>query len=104
MAMPPPMVPAPMTATFSILRVGVSSGTSGILEAARSPRKAWRSAFDSGVCMSCQKISRSRRMPSSKGMDSEAATASTHFKGAGNLPATAPTVLRANCRKPSAFG
>ena len=31
MAMPPPMVPAPMTAAERISRVGVSLGTSGIL-------------------------------------------------------------------------
>ena len=45
MVMPPPMVPAPMTAAFSILRVGVSSGTSGILEVWRSAKNMWRSAF-----------------------------------------------------------
>jgi hypothetical protein len=49
MVMPPPMVPAPITPTLAILRVGVSSGTSGIFEAARSPVKAWRRARDSGV-------------------------------------------------------
>ena len=36
MAMPPPIVPAPITATLSILRRGVSAGTSAILLAARS--------------------------------------------------------------------
>ena len=36
-AMPPPMVPAPMIAAFLIGRTGVSSGTSGILV-------VWRSA------------------------------------------------------------
>ena len=40
MAMPPPIVPAPMTATFLIARVGVSAGTSGILLVARSAMKA----------------------------------------------------------------
>ena len=30
-AMPPPIVPAPITPTFLIAMVGVSSGTSGIL-------------------------------------------------------------------------
>jgi hypothetical protein len=44
MLMPPPIVPAPITATWAILRCGVSSGTSGILLAARSAKKAWRSA------------------------------------------------------------
>ncbi len=100
--MPPPMVPAPITATFSILRVGVSDGTSGILLAARSPKKAWRSARDSGVLTRNMKPSRSRRRPSSKGF-SEAATASTHLPGAGKFFATAATVFLAKARKPSAF-
>ena len=38
--MPPPMVPAPITAADLISRSGVSAGTSGILPAARSPKKA----------------------------------------------------------------
>ena len=38
-AMPPPMVPAPMTPTFLIGSVGVSSGTSGIFRAWRSAKK-----------------------------------------------------------------
>ena len=59
MLMPPPMVPAPMTATFLMARCGVSSGTSGILLAARSPKKAWRSALHSGVNISAVKTSRS---------------------------------------------
>ncbi len=58
-AMPPPIVPAPITATFSILRFGVSSGTSGILLAARSPKNAWRSAFASGVSSRPRNSSRS---------------------------------------------
>ncbi len=45
MAMPPPMVPAPITATVLIARIGVSAGTSGIFAAARSAKKAWRSAL-----------------------------------------------------------
>ena len=36
MAMPPPMVPAPITATDLTARCGVSDGTSGILDAALS--------------------------------------------------------------------
>ena len=64
-AMPPPMVPAPMTAADLIGRFGVSSGTSGILLAARSPKKAWRSAFDSVVCTSSMNSSRSNFRPSS---------------------------------------
>ncbi len=59
MLMPPPMVPAPMTATLATLRTGVSSGTSGILLAARSAKKAWRKALLSGVIISARKASRS---------------------------------------------
>ena len=52
MLMPPPIVPAPITATVLIGRVGVASGTSAIFEAARSAKKACRSAADSGVVTS----------------------------------------------------
>ncbi len=83
MAMPPPMVPAPMTAADLMGRVGVPSGTSGILEAARSAKKACRSARDSGVCTSAMKASRSQASPSSKGLVAATSTASTHFRGAG---------------------
>jgi hypothetical protein len=82
-AMPPPMVPAPITATLSSLRLAVSSGTSGIFEAARSAKNAWRSACDSGPIRSSTKSSRSMRTPSSNGFATEAATASMHFSGAG---------------------
>ena len=68
-AMPPPIVPAPMTAAVLIGRVGVSSGTSGILAAARSAKNAWRSAFDSGVCISVEERARARPCsPSSNGL------------------------------------
>ena len=40
MAIPPPIVPAPIMATFLMARVGVSAGTSGILVVARSATKA----------------------------------------------------------------
>ncbi len=39
MAMPPPMVPAPITAAFFTSLAGVSDGTSGILAASRSAKK-----------------------------------------------------------------
>ena len=95
--MPPPIVPAPMTATFLIARIGVSAGTSGILVAARSAKKAWRSAFDSGVSISAMKSSRSSFMPSSNFIFVDAATASTHFERRREvLRDIAPTVLRAN--------
>jgi hypothetical protein len=47
---------------------------------------------------------RSVRMPSSNGIVTEAASASTHASGAGRFFALAATLLRANCRKASAFG
>ena len=47
MAMPPPMVPAPITATDRTGRVGVLEGTSGILAAARVAKKTCRNALDS---------------------------------------------------------
>ncbi len=40
-----------ITAACVIDRVGVVSGTSGIFAAARSPKKMWRSALDSGECI-----------------------------------------------------
>ena len=83
MAMPPPIVPAPITAALRTGRVLVSSGTSGIFAAARSAKKAWRSARDSGETISCRKSSRSVRNPSSKGWVADAATASSALSGAG---------------------
>ena len=97
-AMPPPIVPAPITAADLISRSGVSGGTSGIFDAARSPKKEWRSARDSGVCTSERNPARSTASPSSKGSDTAAATASMHLSGAGKFFATVRTVLRANCR------
>ena len=83
MAMPPPIVPAPMTATLAIVRAGVFSGTSTIFAAARSAKNAWRSARDSGVCTSCMNSARSKASPSSNGFVTAAATASMHLSGAG---------------------
>ena len=96
--MPPPIVPAPITPTDRISRSVVASGRSGSLDAARSAANTWRSARDSGVAISVTKASRSRRRPSSKGLLTAAATASTHFSGAGKFFEVAPTVLRANCK------
>ena len=57
------MVPAPITPTLAIVRVGVSDGTSGIFAAARSPWNAWRSArlrrhhpFDEQVAFDLQPL------------------------------------------------
>ncbi len=96
--MPPPMVPAPMMASWFTVRSGVSAGTSGILVVARSATNAWRSALHSGVNISAMKVSRSNAMPASKAIVVDAATASTHFTGAGKFLLRAATVLRANRR------
>src|SRR5450759_626965 len=103
-AMPPPMVPAPMMAAALIGRVGVPSGRLGILAAARSAKKRCLRAFDSVDCTSCVNRSRSSLSPSSNGLDTDAATASTHFAGAGNPFELAPTEVRAQAKKASAFG
>ena len=83
MVMPPPMVPAPITATLRISRSGVPSGRSAILPAARSAANTWRRARDSGEFISEMNASRSRRRASSNGLLTDAATASRHFAGAG---------------------
>jgi hypothetical protein len=44
-AMPPPMVPAPITAARAISRGLVPAGRSGIFSASRSAKKTWRCAF-----------------------------------------------------------
>src|SRR6478735_1871830 len=44
MAMPPPMVPAPITATLRIGRSGVSEGMSGIFAASAAADLAWTAA------------------------------------------------------------
>ena len=81
-AMPPPIVPAPMTAARSIFRAGVPGGTSGILVASRSAKKAWICPLDWGEAMHSWKSWRSRLSPSAKGSVTAACTASMHLKGA----------------------
>jgi hypothetical protein len=46
MAMPPPMVPAPITATFLISRGFTSAASPGIFAASRSAKNKCRCAFD----------------------------------------------------------
>ena len=49
-AMPPPIVPAPMTATRPIGRSGSRAGMSGIFAASRRANSTWaRGAFAFGV-------------------------------------------------------
>ena len=81
-AMPPPIVPAPMMATDLTGRTGVSGPISGIFAASRSAKKTWRSAFDCVPAMSSVAISRSFLMPSAKGKVAAASSASTIFTGA----------------------
>jgi hypothetical protein len=82
-AIPPPMVPAPITATDLIARSGVPLGTSGILAAARIAKNACRKALDSGVLSNSTNNDPSILIPSSKGLSTAASTASMHLSGAG---------------------
>ena len=84
MAMPPPMVPAPITAAFFTSRTGVSSGTSGIFEVWRSAKNMWRSAFDSRALRpGASKPTRSCLRPSSNGSVAAASAQATISSGAG---------------------
>ena len=83
-AMPPPMVPAPMMATRSTLRGLVPSGTPAILAASRSEKKAYRCAFDWSPDTSFRKPSRSFFSPSSNGRSMAAPTASAAANGASS--------------------
>ncbi len=82
MAMPPPMVPPPITAAVRISRASVPSGRSGMRATSRSPKKAWRSARDCGELRSSRNISRSRFAASSNGRCSASCNASAAFTGA----------------------
>ena len=95
-AMPPPMVPAPITAIDCKARLGVSAGTSAILDAARSAMNRWRSARDSLVHIRLMNSSRSNAIPWSNFFCVAACTASTHLTGAGKFFAMPLTMLRAN--------
>ncbi len=77
MAMPPPMVPAPITAAREIVVTGVSFGTSGTFAASRSAKNMCTSARDSCEVTQSAKISRSRAEPRSKSSVKAASMAST---------------------------
>ena len=83
MAMPPPIVPEPMSAADLISRVAVSSGTSGILVTCRSAKNRCRMAFDSVVSRSRSNSSRSRARPLANGSVTAASRQSTIASGAG---------------------
>ena len=82
-AMPPPMVPAPITATDLTALCGVLDGTSGTLAAARVAKKTCLNAFDSVLFSSSTNAARSSSKPSSNGLVTAASTASMHLPGAG---------------------
>ena len=106
MAIPPPMVPAPMTPTEAMLRVGVLDGTSATFEAARSAKKMWRSAFDSGASQQADEDLTLLALArfDSPAQSRPASMASRQASGAGKGPALAFTMLRANPRKASWLG
>mmetsp|Transcript_20579 Transcript_20579/g.64289 ORF Transcript_20579/g.64289 Transcript_20579/m.64289 type:complete len:503 (-) Transcript_20579:5-1513(-) len=82
-AIPPPIVPAPMTAADSIGRGGASTPTT--FEICRSAKKTCCSARASGPAASCAKSSLSRERPASKeGASAAARTASTMSSGASS--------------------
>ena len=105
--MPPPIVPAPITADLArSSRVGVSAGTSGILRgrALGEERVAQRLRLRASASAR-MKSSRSNFRPSSNGFVDGAATASTHFERRREVPRhRRRRVLRANWKKASAFG
>ena len=82
-AIPPPMVPAPITATDLTARNGVLLGTSGILAAARMAKNACRRACDSGLFINSMNKDCSTSIPSSNGLATAASIASMHLSGAG---------------------
>ena len=100
MVMPPPMVPAPITATCLMSRSGVSLGTSGILLAARSPKNEWRRARAWSPVTRLSKTSRSNLMSASRSSLVAASTQSTQRCGAirflRDLASSARALLKAS--------
>ena len=80
--MPPPMVPAPITAARSIFVTGVSFGTSGTFAASRSAKNMCTSARDSCEVTQSANSSRSRAEPASKSSVNAPSMASTALNGA----------------------
>ena len=68
MAMPPPMVPAPMTPPLRTSRGFTPAGMSGTFWASRSAKKMWRWARDSSLVRSSMNSSSSRAWPSPNGL------------------------------------
>ena len=65
MAMPPPIVPAPITAARRTSRGVTPAGMSGTFCASRSAKKTWRRAFDSSLASNSWKVCSSCFDPSS---------------------------------------
>ena len=79
--MPPPIVPAPITAARAIAIAGVSFGTSGTFAASRSAKNMWTSARHSVDVTQSANSSRSRAEPASKSSVNAASMASTRLEG-----------------------
>ena len=88
--MPPPIVPAPITAARWIAAAGVPRGTSGTLTASRSAKNRWRSALDSVETTQSANSSRSRREASSNDIVTVASIASIAARGAASRCFWAP--------------
>ena len=95
MAMPPPMVPAPITAARAIVVTGVSFGTSGTFAASRSAKNMCTSARDSCEVTQSAKSSRSRAEPRSKSSVNAPSMASTALNGALTPRAVFASAVRA---------
>ena len=103
--MPPPIVPAPMTATRSISRSGVSPATSAILRrralgeehVAQRARLGRLHQLEEELALVTQAVVERLRHRRGDRVDALAAAP-------GSSSTTAATVLRANWKKASAFG
>ena len=83
-AMPPPMVPAPITVARAMSRGLVPAGMPGTLAASRSAKKICLCAFDWSPSLSLENSSRSRLNASSIGISIVARTASITAAGAAS--------------------
>ena len=102
-AMPLPIVPAPITPTLLTSRSAVSFGSPGTLAASRSAKNRCRKAADCGLCMHCMNFSRSVCRPSAKGRVNDASTQSTIFCGASWPRARFAILLRYSSSTPAAI-
>ena len=101
MAMPPPMVPAPMTATRCSSRRETFLSRFGTLDALRSAKNTCCRALAWLFFMHCMNSSRSRAMPCSKGSDTAASSASTMRCGANRFFFSLARRWRAVSKKPA---